>query len=89
MTSEESANVLEQIAELVTPRIDESWEWARVVAQVDDERADFVISYSVAGENPKQMEIERAIEIIPDLSDRFSELQSVTAGPRALLERFP
>ena len=26
----------------------------------------------------KQMEIERAIEIIPDLSDRFSELQSLT-----------
>lgn len=79
MPSEESDRILEQIAELVTPRIDESWEWARVDAQVDDDRADFVISYVASDGEPRQMQFELAIEIIPDLSDRFTELQSVTA----------
>lgn len=78
MTSEGSDGILEEIAELVTPRIGESWAWAKVDAQVDDTRADFVISYLDAEGNLKQLEIERAIEIIPDLSDRFTRLQSAT-----------
>ncbi len=79
MASEESQAILEEIAELITPRIEESWEWAKVDAQVDDERANFVISYLDTDGNTKQMEIERAIEIIPDLSDRFTQLQTATA----------
>ncbi len=78
MTSEETQKILEEIAELVTPRIEESWEWARVDAQVDDSRADFVISYQDADGNQKQMMIERAIEIIPDLSDSFARLEAAT-----------
>ena len=76
MTSEDMEAILEEIAELVTPRIEESWEWARVDAEVDDERANFVISYLDSEGNTKQMEIEHAIEIIPD---RFTQLQTVTA----------
>ena len=82
MTSEESDRILEEIAEMVIPRIDGSWEWARVNGQVDDEQANFVISYLGADGETMQMEIERAIEIIPDLSDRFTRLQSVTADEK-------
>ena len=79
MTSAEPEGILEEIAELITPRIEESWQWVSVDAQVDDERANFVISYLDAGGNMQQMEIERAIEIIPELSDRFTRLQTATA----------
>ena len=35
MTSEESDRTLEEIAEMVIPRIEESWEWTRVDVQVE------------------------------------------------------
>ena len=35
MTSDESGGILAEIADLVTPRIDEAWQWAKVEAQVD------------------------------------------------------
>ena len=78
MTSEGSDGILAEIADLVTPRIGESWQEASVAAQVDDERADFVISYLDADGASKQMGIERAIEIIPELSDAFTRLQQAT-----------
>ena len=79
MSSEESEGILAEIANLVTPRIAESWQRATVTVQIDDERADFVIAYEDADGNPKQLEIERAIEIIPELSDCFTSLQQATA----------
>ena len=64
MTSEDRDRILEQIADLIIPRIEESWKWAKIDAQVDDERANFVISYLDSEGNLKQMEIERAIEYL-------------------------
>ncbi len=79
MAAEGSGRILAEIADMVTSRIAESWVSATVAAQVDDDRADFVISYLDSDGNSKQMDIEKAIEIIPDLSDRFTSLQEATA----------
>ncbi len=79
MASEGSDRILAEIADMVTSRIAESWESATVAAQIDDERSGFVISYLDSDGSSKQMDIEKAIEIIPDLSDRFTSLQQATA----------
>ena len=79
MPSEESNSILEEIAALVVARVGENWAWAKVDAQIDDATADFVISFMDGEGNLNQMAIERAIEIIPELSDVFGRLQDSTA----------